>query len=211
MTPKAAEEFVKETTEVTPVPLCPELRLHVGYSLFRRIVLSPEDKREWPLWAFLWGSGQAMARYLFDHPELVRDKSVLDLGAGSGIAAVAAGMCEADSVTAAECDEHGQASVRLNARLHDVKLDVTGENLIGAIDNWQVVLAADVFYVREQIEPLAQWFDRLTNRGRTVLVADPKRPHFPADRCDLLEQYEVTMVPNLEAHTSAAVYRWRTK
>ena len=40
-------------------------------------------------WAFCWGSGQALARYLLENPELIANKRVLDLGSGSGVAAPA--------------------------------------------------------------------------------------------------------------------------
>ena len=35
-----------------------------------------------PYWAYFWGGGLALARYLIDHSETVAQKRVLDLGAG---------------------------------------------------------------------------------------------------------------------------------
>jgi predicted nicotinamide N-methyase len=45
-----------------------------------------------PLWAFAWAGGQALSRYLLDHPETVREKRVLDLASGSGVISIAAAM-----------------------------------------------------------------------------------------------------------------------
>ncbi|MFH1469009.1 MAG: methyltransferase, partial [Pseudomonadota bacterium] len=43
-----------------------------------------------PFWAFAWAGGQALARYLLDHPEVARARRVLDFGAGGGLAGLAA-------------------------------------------------------------------------------------------------------------------------
>ena len=55
---------------------------------------SPEETRrilhEPPYWRFCWASGLAVARYLAEFPEWVKGKRVLDFGAGSGLAAIAA-------------------------------------------------------------------------------------------------------------------------
>ena len=55
---------------------------------------SPEETRrilhEPPYWSFCWASGLAVARYLAEFPEWVKGKRVLDFGAGSGVAWIAA-------------------------------------------------------------------------------------------------------------------------
>ena len=50
----------------------------------RRILHEP------PYWSFCWASGLALARYLAANPEWVKGKRVLDFGAGSGVAGIAA-------------------------------------------------------------------------------------------------------------------------
>ncbi|MFS2128061.1 protein methyltransferase, partial [Pseudomonas sp. Pseusp97] len=55
---------------------------------------SPDETRrileEPPYWCFCWASGLVLAHWLAEKPEWVRGKRVLDFGAGSGIAAIAA-------------------------------------------------------------------------------------------------------------------------
>ncbi|MGH8355493.1 MAG: 50S ribosomal protein L11 methyltransferase, partial [Pseudomonas sp.] len=67
---------------------------------------SPEETRrilaEPPYWSFCWASGLALARWLAARPDWVRGKRVLDFGAGSGVAAIAAAMAGAAEVVA--CD-----------------------------------------------------------------------------------------------------------
>jgi len=53
-----------------------------------------------PFWAFPWAGGQALARYLLDHPALVAGTKVLDVASGSGLVAIAAARSGALSVVA---------------------------------------------------------------------------------------------------------------
>ena len=60
------------------LPLCPEIRL---WLLGDEVDLEAEcrelhDGEAPPYWAFCWGSGQALARFLLDHPEEVRGRRV---------------------------------------------------------------------------------------------------------------------------------------
>ena len=57
-----------------------------------------------PYWAFAWAGGQALARYVLDHPAAVAGRRVLDLAAGSGLVAIAAAMAGAAPVIAADID-----------------------------------------------------------------------------------------------------------
>ena len=90
--PRAAQAaaFVLANSRLGPVPLVPEISLHLGGDAFsvweaaeREIGASAQPP---PFWAFAWPGGQALARYLLDHPEQVAGRAVLDLGSGSGLA-----------------------------------------------------------------------------------------------------------------------------
>ena len=86
--------FIRANTRLLPVPHAPEIRLHLADEATElwqkteeelgRIGLPP------PFWAFAWAGGQALARYLLDHPEIVRGRRVLDFASGSGLVAIAA-------------------------------------------------------------------------------------------------------------------------
>ena len=98
--------FVRERTAVAPAPLVPEIRLHLASAvtpLWHATEAALEtDGLDAPYWAFAWAGGQALARYMLDHKSIVNGRRVLDLGAGSGIAAIAAAQAGADAVTAAD-------------------------------------------------------------------------------------------------------------
>ena len=61
-------------------------------------------------WAFCWASGQVLARYLLDHPERVRGKVVMDVGAGSGVVGIAAKIAGAKRVIACDIDPNALAA-----------------------------------------------------------------------------------------------------
>src|SRR5947208_16642452 len=121
-------EFVRAHTALGTSPYLPEIQLYQAADAF---ALWEETERArgggWsapPFWAFPWAGGQALARYLLDHPETVRGRTVLDLAAGSGLVGIAAALAGAATVAANEIDRHAEAAIALNARLNDVKLDV---------------------------------------------------------------------------------------
>ena len=76
------------------LPLAPELELWLLDEAYPQHLLDSEQIQRimnYPAyWCFCWASGQVMARYIIDHPELVRGKRVLDFGCGSAVAAIAA-------------------------------------------------------------------------------------------------------------------------
>ena len=51
-----------------------------------------------PYWAVPWVGGQGLARYILDNPDVVRGRSVLDVGSGCGVAALAAAVAGASRV-----------------------------------------------------------------------------------------------------------------
>src|SRR4051794_30669422 len=98
--------FIEANTHVVPVPTLPEIRLHTAHQAtgLWRLAEAASDEAEPPppYWAFPWAGGMALARYLLDHPQIVADRRVLDLGAGSGLVAIAAALAGARAVTAAD-------------------------------------------------------------------------------------------------------------
>src|SRR5271154_2331159 len=94
--------FVRQQTAVNSPPLVPELRLHLATEVTPLWQATEESLARFgtppPFWAFAWAGGQALARYLLDHPEIVAGREVLDIGSGSGIVAIAAAKAGAARV-----------------------------------------------------------------------------------------------------------------
>lgn len=199
----AAGRFISANTRVLAPPLVPEIRLHLAEESLPIWQKTEEELGEMnvppPYWAFAWAGGQALARYLLDNPSLVAGKSVTDLGAGSGLTAIAAKRAGAASVLAADIDALALAAVRVNAALNDVALETTGDDLLArppAVAD--VVLVGDLFYERELAARVTDYIERSAAAGAHVLIGDPKRSYFPAGRFTLAAEYQVPVTRELE-------------
>src|ERR1700735_756687 len=116
MTPEA---FIRANTTLIPPPLVPEISLHLATEVLPLWQATEEELAQLgippPYWAFAWAGGQALARYILDHPTLIADKRVLDIGSGSGLVGIAASRVGAANVLAADIDEFAVAAIQLNA------------------------------------------------------------------------------------------------
>jgi len=213
LTPESGADFIRANTRLMAPPHVPEISLHLAdemYALWHRteeelaaLGLPP------PFWAFAWAGGQGLARYVLDHPQIVRGKSVLDFACGSGLVGIAAAKAGAAGVLATDIDPHCEAAVRLNTAANEVAVDHTAADLIGTDAGWDVVLAGDVFYDRDLSSRLIPWFEMLVSRGTTVLVGDPGRAYLPNERLQSLAVYEVPVMLVLEDAEVKRTTVWR--
>lgn len=192
-------DFVRANTTPTLPPLVPEIRLHLASEVLPLWKKTEEELAEMgvppPYWAFAWAGGQALARYILDHPGLVAGKRVLDIGSGSGLVGIAAAKAGAASVLAADIDDFSLAAIALNAHANGVTLDITGEDRIGGPAPFDVILVGDLFYERPLAERLLAWLTPLPAR---VLMGDPGRTYFPKDGVSKRTSYQVAVSRDLE-------------
>jgi predicted nicotinamide N-methyase len=197
-----AEDFVRSACRLGPVPQVAEIRLHLAddvIGLWQRAEDEFTADQPPPFWAFAWPGGQALARYVLDHPGLVAGRSVLDLGSGSGLVAIAAAKAGAATVIASEVDALAVAAIGLNARANGVPApaivgDVLDDDGAGA----DVVLAGDVWYSRPLAERVLGFLDRAVARGASVLAGDIGRAFLPRDRFRVLDASDIPVMAGLE-------------
>jgi predicted nicotinamide N-methyase len=205
--------FVRGNTVITAPPLVPEIRLYLATEItpiwqateetLARSALPP------PFWAFAWAGGQALARYLLDHPAEVAGRSVLDFGAGSGLVAIAAAKAGAASVFAAEIDHFAAAAIAANAALNDVAIAVTTADLLDTVDpQWEVVSAGDVCYERPMADRVTGWLRGLAARGTLVLLGDPGRAYLPSEGLVERARYLVPTSRELEDRDTRDAVVW---
>jgi predicted nicotinamide N-methyase len=72
------------------------------------------------------------------------------------------------------------------------------ENLIGADEGWEVVLAGDIAYEKDLAGAATEWLASLAGRGATVLIGDPRRSYLPLNRLDCVIEYAVPVTRELE-------------
>ena len=213
---RGAERFVHANTAVAAAPLVPEIRLHLATEVtplwqateseLARTGLEP------PFWAFAWPGGQALARHVLDHPALVRGRRVLDIAAGSGIAANAAAKAGAAHVVANEIDDFAAAALALNAALNDAAVEISRRDLLDeGCAGFGVILAGDVCYERPMSERMVPWLRARAAEGALVLLGDPGRAYLPSTGLVELARYDVPTTLELEDRTLRQTTVWRVE
>jgi predicted nicotinamide N-methyase len=203
LTPANAPDFIAANTRLQAVPHAPEISLWLADEITPLWRLTEEELGAMglppPFWAFAWAGGQALARWLLDHPAAVAGKRVIDLATGSGLVAVAVMKAGAASVLAADIDPFCAAAVAANARSNGVEIAFTDANLLDAppppVD---LICAGDVFYEKPMAEAVLAWLTQAQANGTRVIVGDPGRTYFPKSGLTLLAEYTVPTTRELE-------------
>ena len=144
-------------------------------------------------WAFCWASGQVLARYILDNPELVRNKRVMDFGAGSGVVAIACAMAGAKQVIACDIDPDALLSCQENAALNNVDYELHGD-LFEFDQELDLLIAADVLYDKANL-PLLNIF---LEKAPEVLVADSRVKNFDFPPYQAIGRIDSFTVPDLD-------------
>ncbi|MEO5884954.1 MAG: 50S ribosomal protein L11 methyltransferase [Candidatus Limnocylindrales bacterium] len=215
MTPDQRRRFIVDHTTLGPAPFVPEVTLHLGdlaMPLWEAAALADERLPvPPPYWAWPWAGGQALARYVLDTPDVVRGRSVADIGAGGGVVAIAAALAGAEAVLAIDIEPYAMEACRLNAAANGVIVDLSEGDPVGTDGGWDVVLAGDVWYEAGLAAHFEPWLRSLAARGAVVLTGDLGRAYLPAEGLEDLATYVVPTLVDLEDVTekTARVLRVR--
>jgi len=196
-------QFIRDNTRLQAPPHAPELVLHLADEITPIWRLTEEELGEIglppPFWAFAWAGGQALARYLLDHPDLVRGKRVLDFASGSGLVAIAAKLAGAAYVLANDIDVFCGAALEANALANKVDIAFAADNLLDAPPPaFDLICAGDICYEKPMADQVLAWLQVARDAGAEVLVGDPGRSYFPRDRLIKLAEYQVPTTRELE-------------
>jgi predicted nicotinamide N-methyase len=176
-------------------PFVPELCLHLADDA---IVLQARLEAQvgtsfTPFWTNAWAGGQALARYVLDHPKSVAGRRVLDVASGCGVTAIAAAKAGAGAVTANDVDPFACAAAAMNADANGVTLRlVEGDLLGGDGGDAEVILVGDAFYEGELAVRMRGFLTRAAARGARVLVGDPNRGYLPDRWLSVLTSYRIS-------------------
>jgi predicted nicotinamide N-methyase len=197
-------EVIQRITRLEPVPLVPEIRLYQAsdpmaawHTVEERAGRTDLDP---PFWAIPWAGGQALARYVLDHPETVAGRIVVDIASGSGLVAIAAALAGAAAVTAFDIDPLAVTAISVNAAANDVYVAAERADVLAgtqppagrAPDGTDLVLVADAFYEKDLGAQVLQYLQRSAAHGAAVLAGDFGRAYLPREQLVALESYLVT-------------------
>ena len=203
--------FIRQHTELLPVPLVPEIKLYLAHESVPLWQKTEDELGEMglppPFWAFAWAGGQALARYVLDHPEIVKGKHVLDLASGSGLVGIAAMKAGAASVLAADIDAFALTAVAMNAAANGCEITSTGADLLNsAPQNFDVILVGDIFYEKQTA---ARCLAFLRQSSADILIGDPGRSYLPKELLMSVAQYQVPVSRDLEDSEIKQTSVWR--
>jgi len=211
-------EFIRANTRLQAPPHVPEISLHLADEAMDLWKLT-EDELETlglplPFWAFAWAGGQALARYVLDHPETVAGREVLVFAAGAGLEAIAAAHSGAKRVLATEIDPFALVALELNAGMNGVSIEISGldvlEGGLAALPfRPETVLLGDVFFEQPLADRVAAFAASCADEGILTLVGDPGRSYLPKERMETLAEYRVPTTRALEDAEVKKTRVWR--
>src|SRR5881409_3537595 len=141
-------DFILANTRLQRPPHVPEIQLHLADEITPLWKLTEEALQTIglppPFWAFAWAGGQALARYILDHPAVAAEARVVDFASGSGLVAIASARAGARHVIASDLDPFAVAAIRLNAATNNVaeRIEPVSSNLLETDPEADLVLAA---------------------------------------------------------------------
>ena len=185
-------QFIRANFPLSPAPSVPEVLVHKAGPKSGLWRLAEADEAFGnPYWAYHWGGGLALARYVLDHREAVAGWRVLDLGAGSGLVGIAAMKAGAASVLAADVDPYAITAIGLNAAANDVAIETAlGDMTQSEPPDVDIVLVGDLFYNEDLAVCVTGFLDRCLAKQINVLVGDPRRAFLPHLQLRQLQEYE---------------------
>jgi predicted nicotinamide N-methyase len=139
--------------------------------------INPHDVfHEFPLWAKIWQASWVLAGYLSDMP-VEAGKKFLEIGAGVGLVSIVAACC-GHRITMTERNPDALQFARANAFVNGcpdvtiMELDWNHPQLPGQFD---YIVASEVSYKREDLQPLLGLFKHYLKPGGEVIIAGEMR------------------------------------
>ena len=206
------ERILADTAFEPAGALVPELRLMLATTpreILREAAIDHNPPGDPPYWAFAWPGGQALARYILDNPDLVAGKRVLDVGAGSGIAAIAAMRAGAARSEANDIDPLAGAVATLNAEGNGVRVAVSRHDMLGERPSTDLLIIGDLIYEPALEKRVAAFLAAATARGVLVLFGDRSTSKLPSLPFQLVAQYDTIVAPPLEEGWVEIARVWR--
>jgi predicted nicotinamide N-methyase len=209
MSPTAARAFLAAHTHPVRPLVLPEIELRLAVDAFDIFQAADNAGAVKPFWAFAWPGGQAIARYLIDNPQETAGRRVIDLGTGSGLAAIAARMVGAEHVLANDTDPLACIAAEENGRLNDCRIEATSADLLSGEVMADVVLIGEVFYEPEMAMRVTAYLEQARRRGVSVLFADRPGVKRPPLDLELVAEIEAPLTPGLEIDGMDRARLWR--
>ncbi len=197
------DELLAEYAPLLPVEDCPELIAHQAadvFALWKALETSTSTHQEVPFWATVWPAARVTAAYLMNNPGIAGKKRVLEIGSGGAVASIAAARAGATLCVANDIAPFARLVALKNANANSVSISTDTEDLIskGAVQDFDLVLVADMFYEKEFSKRLLGFLTEYRQRGVEVIIADGCRPFAPTRGIEILTERTLSVSCDLE-------------
>ena len=140
-------------------------------------LLELDPASPFPYWAKVWPSSIALHNVLKKHPSLIKDKTVLELGAGIGLPALMmAGITK--SIQISDYDLEAVALLKKNIehlQLQNAEALQLDWNNVPENLNPEVVILSDVNYDPTQFKTLTKLIEKFIHQGSAIILSTPQR------------------------------------
>ena len=140
-------------------------------------LLALDPATPFPYWAKVWPSAIALHNVLQKHPSLIRDKTVLELGAGVGLPS----LLMANEAKAIQISDYNSEAVELlqknitHLQLQNAQAIKLDWNNVPENMKAEVMILSDVNYDPTQFETLTKLIEKFIHQGCTVILSTPQR------------------------------------
>jgi predicted nicotinamide N-methyase len=199
--------YLDKYATLAPDPFSPEIQMyntaHLSdlWSELQKLTNNPEA--DIPYWAVVWPGGRALACYILNNRETFRDKRVLDIGCGSGIASIACSMAGA-TVTGMDTDPLAIEIAELTARVNRADCKFLVQNPFAApdpsalISEYDLIIAGDVFYIEGFANESLRFLRLADSSGKIAIAADAGRTYRPGEGVQILASYRIPVFKEIE-------------
>lgn len=129
-----------------------------------------------PFWAMLWPSAKALGAFIVDNKELLKNKTVLEIGAGLGLPSLVAAKF-AREVICTDLFPEGLIIAKKNAELNGIQhlhtrvFDWNSEDVPDA----ELIIGSDISYDPLQFQQLEKQISAWLSNGKTIILSMPQR------------------------------------
>jgi predicted nicotinamide N-methyase len=190
MTGIPTDQFLHTFAPIQPVRYCETITAYQATDFFNFWgALENELKKQCvPFWGYVWPAAISLARYILSNESLVKGKSVLDFGCGSGVVSIAAAKAKAHSIIANDIDATALHIAEKNFKVNGVTCESESRNLLLNSNEIKpdLIFVVEMFYERSTAEALFSFLMQHCKRGAEVIIADGGRPFIPKSNTELL-------------------------
>jgi predicted nicotinamide N-methyase len=137
-------------------------------------LLALDPATTFPYWAKIWPSANALVKVLQKHPSLIRDKTVLELGAGIGLPSLLMASEAKTSDYNSEAVELLQKNIT-HLQLQNVQAMQLDWNNVPENMKAEVMILSDVNYDPTQFETLTKLIEKFIHQGCAIILSTPQR------------------------------------